>query len=121
MLTEEMKERLTLLLDSGQIENGTYDLVKRELHRLIEHDFIDLEHEQAGSFTNHLAIAAERINQGEALESTTSEIEDVIHANPVLFKKSESVLEHCLWKEGAVSTRAENGFITLYLGMFTQQ
>ncbi|RSL31519.1 PRD domain-containing protein [Salibacterium salarium] len=120
MLTEEMQERLSLLRDSSQIDKRTYDLVTSELNRLIEYEIIDLEHEQIGSFTNHLAIAAERINKQQPLESTTSEIEDVIHGNPVLYKESESVLEHCLYNEKAAGTRAEIGFVTLYLCMFTQ-
>ncbi|MGY4688732.1 hypothetical protein [Salibacterium sp. K-3] len=120
MLTEEMKERLRLLLNSSQIAERTCELVESELNRLVEKGLVDQEHDQVGSFTNHLAIAAERINQQQPLESTTSEIEDVIDGNPVLYRESESVLDRCLYNDEAAGTRAEIGFVTLYLCMFNQ-
>ncbi|WP_085522096.1 PRD domain-containing protein [Tuberibacillus sp. Marseille-P3662] len=121
MLSEEMEERLDLLLSSEQITSETYKIVKEQLKTLIEMDQLDVNHETAGSFTNHLAIAVERINQGHPLDGVSEQTEELIEANPQIYRFSQNMLKSCLWNYNAYPTRAEEGYITLYLAMFNQQ
>ncbi|WP_085505748.1 PRD domain-containing protein [Thalassobacillus devorans] len=121
MLSEEMVFRLQLLLDSNQISEKSFAVVKEKLENLLKAHTLDADHPSSGPFTNHLAIAVERVNRQEALKDVSKETEELINQNPDLYEKANQILKDCIWQSGAEITRAETGFITLYLAMFQQK
>lgn len=116
-LPNEVTERLDLLRDSGQIEEKTYELVKQEIEQLVETKVLNPASESVGQLTSHFAIAVQRMNQGEPIEESSEQINEVIEKHPDLYALSRQVIARCLWKEGAYQTKAEAGFITLYLAL----
>jgi transcriptional regulatory protein LevR len=118
VLTEEIQLRLDLLLESEQISRQTFEVVKEKLAELVQQSYLDTNHESSGPFANHLAIAVERINKNDAMEVVTEQTEELIQEHPNLYGVATDILESCIWNEGAYYTKAEAGFITLYLAMF---
>lgn len=116
-LPDEVNERLDLLRNSGQIAQETYECVREQIIELLKSNRIEAQSENIGSFTNHLAIAIERMNRGEAIEEVSEQIDEVINDYPELYSFAQQLIDRCLWKEGAYQTRAEAGFITLYLAL----
>lgn len=112
---QEVEERLELLRTSGQIAELTYERVQEQITQLIKANKINPQNDAIGSMTSHLAVAAERMNRGEPVSEMTTQMEEVIEKNPDLYELAERVIDECLWKEGATKTKAEIGFMTLYL------
>lgn len=117
VLPEEVIERLNLLRDSGQIEEKTYACVEEQIEQLVKTNRINPHSETMGSLTTHFAIAVERMNQGEPITELSEQIKEVVEKNPELYAFAQQIINRCLWKEGAYQTKAEAGFMTLYLAL----
>ncbi|OYD06810.1 PRD domain-containing protein [Paludifilum halophilum] len=115
MLPEEVKKRLDLLLDSRQIQPDIYDKVRKNLNRLIREGSIHPDSDSIGPFTSHLAIAVERIKNGKAITETNKQVEELVTDNPDLYRQSDRLLQRCLGQTEHSATKAEIGFITLYM------
>lgn len=118
MLGEEINARMDLLLESKQIKQQTYEMTKGVMEEMVKQERLDPTHESGGQFANHLAIAAERMNKKEPIEEVSEQTQEIIDENPELFEEANEILKKCLITEGAFYTKAEAGFITLYLAMF---
>lgn len=121
MLPEEVKERLDLLVDSKQIEADTRQRVWETLTQLEQQGDLDPENESIGPFTNHLAIAAERISKGEAITESNNQVDEVLQENPELNHKAEAILSRCVGNSETKIPSAETGYVVLYLALLRKQ
>lgn len=121
MLPAEVKERLDLLVNSKQIEPDTRKKVWESLSRLERKGHLDPTSESIGPFTNHLAIAVERISKGEPITDINEQVNEVVRDHPGLNREAEKLLRQCIQDSDAEITSAETGFVALYLALLRRQ
>ena len=121
MLPEEVKERLDLLVNSKQIEPDTHQKVWESLSRLERQGDLDPASESIRLFTNHLAVAAERISKGEPIIEGNEQVREVVRDHPELQREAEKLLRRCIRDSGAEIPSAETGFVTLCLSLLRKQ
>lgn len=121
MLPNEVRERLEILLSSEQIQEKTFQKVKALITDLIRKNQVDVSSEHLGPFSSHLAIAIERIEASQGLEQMNEEVKAVVQKHPDLFHFAEKLVYQCVEHPSKKNiTRAEVGFITLYLLLFRE-
>ncbi len=117
MLPEEVKERLDLLVNSKQIKPDIRKKVWESLCQLERQGYLDPTNESIGPFTNHLAIAAERISKGEPITKINEQVNEVVRDHPELNREAEKILRQCIQDSEAEVPTAETGFVALYLAL----
>lgn len=70
----ELVERLTILMESGQISKQTINCLLEVLSYLKYQKKIELTEDNGSMFITHLAIALERIKKSESLPAMDSEM-----------------------------------------------
>lgn len=121
MLPEEVKERLDLLVDSKQIAANTRQRVWEALTQLEQQGHLDPENDSIGPFTNHLAIAAERISGGKGITESNNQVDEILRENPELKPKAEAILHQCVGNSVTEIPSAETGYVVLYLALLHKQ
>lgn len=76
-----IRDKLTVLLDSGIVDQETYDYVFNVLSYLLEKKIVE-EEQQADVFLTHLAMADMRRKNNETVNSLESFIQAEIEGDP---------------------------------------
>jgi transcriptional regulatory protein LevR len=119
-VNSELKERLQILFDSGQIKQDVYEIVPTIVNQVEKELCVDLNEENGGSFVSHLSIALQRIKDRKAIQEAPKEVLVYSEKYPELNSFAKEVLS-VFAKNESVDIDAEAAFITLYFCLLTKK
>lgn len=110
----EIKDRLNILLDAGQISEENQNIMLRIISILKEKWGIEITEENGGMFITHLTMAYERIKNGNEINCTAKEVSSQLNACKD-YEKSKTIFEDVKKELFIELPKAEEEFILLYL------
>lgn len=108
-------ERFTLLLQSNQIRQSTLQLVMKIIDQVEKDLAITLTEENADMFVSHLALALQRIADGQAIKQAPTVLMTEAHSVPEYWQMAGRLIqiaEETLHTDIEASERA---YLTLHL------
>ena len=112
-----LEDRLQLLRKSGQINDQVLEETK-EVTRIIEEKYkIELTEKREGDamFVTHVAIALQRLVDGEQINETSSFVMNEVKKYPEEFEFAKQIAKTVEGKLGVKVPEAEVAFIAAYL------
>lgn len=113
---EETEIRLDILRNSGQVSESVCRTVIRIFERLSEKWRLDLSGDSAGMFVTHLAIALQRIAEGECYQEENPQIWEELKKDEN-YSAAAEIFEDILPLIEKPVSEGERSFILLYLCM----
>lgn len=114
----ELKQRLRILRDAGQLSQKNYDAILNVIHMFDSKWGLKLTEENGSMFVTHLSIAAGRIEKGEPVGPVEESIYREVRENVNFGKCSEAFSDIEVILEIKIP-ESEKGYLMIYLcGLF---
>lgn len=110
----EIKYRMDILKEAGQISQLTYERVEKIINHFLSKHLIQIDETNGAMLITHLCIALSRMEKGEKINKIEEEMFEEVRKNK-FFMKAQEAMEEINKILGSEMPVEESGYMMMHL------